>query len=378
VRRRAILLSGLKLGVLGFGGGMAVLAMIRRELVTRRKALSEEEFAEAAGVAQMLPGALSVNAFTILGTRLGGWTGGVLAGWGFVFPSFLLMLALAATYPAFRYLPLADSALAGMIAGVIALVVWTAVDLARSGSVRRRCEAALAAATLLAVTLGWVGVLEAVLLAGFAGILCNAPDWRRFPSPALAPWPAALLLGGASLPTLVSLAGVFLRIGAATFGGGYVMIPFIAHEVVEARHWIPGVEFADAVALGQVTPGPVVISAAFIGYRVAGLAGAIAATGMVFLPPGLIAIAAGRALDRFGKNPVVAAFLAGVRPAVVGLLGSAAVALAQAGFHAWSELGLAAAALLAVLRWRVHPLLLLALCAAGHIALNEGVAALVP
>jgi chromate transporter len=370
------LLAGLRLGVVGFGGGLAVLTLIRREFVERRHVITEAEFAEIAGAAQALPGAVSVNAFTILGTRVSGWLAGLVAGWGFVIPSFILMVVLAATYPAFRYLPYADSILAGMTAGVVALVVLTGVDLARAGAIRRRCEAALALGALAGVALHWIGVLEVVLLAGLVGLVCGAPEWRKA-SLALAP-PSLFkfFLGGATLGTVASLGGVFLRIGAATFGGGFVMIPFIEQEVVLHHQWIRPVEFADAMALGQVTPGPVVISAAFIGHRVAGLIGASVATAAVFLPPGLLAMAAGHALDRFGKNPVVSGFLAGVRPAVVGLLGGAALSLGRAGLHDLSGWGIAAVGLLVGVRWRLHPLLVLALCAVLHLGFHEGFAAL--
>ena len=362
------LLTGLRLGAVGFGGGLAVLSLIRREFVERRRLLDDAEFAEVAAMAQALPGAVSVNAFTILGTRLGGWWSGLVAGWAFVWPSFLMMLAFAATYPAFRYLPMMDAAMVGMSAAVVALVVATAVGLARAGAIRQRLDAIVAAAALVLVASGWVGVLEAVLLAGLVGILARAPRVGAVAGALVPAWLVVFLFRGASLSAVVALAAVFLRIGAATFGGGFVMIPFIEQEVVLHHAWLTSREFADAVALGQITPGPVVISATFIGYRVAGLLGAVVATGMVFLPPGLLAMAAGHALERFNQNQVVAGFLAGVRPAVVGLLGSAAVSLGRAGLPRPAAWVLALAALLVLLRWKVHPVLVLLASALAYLA----------
>ncbi len=182
------LLVGLKLGTVGFGGGLAVLSLIRREFVERRHALDDAEFAEVAAMAQALPGAVSVNALTILGTRLGGWWSGFVAGWAFVWPSFLMMLAFAATYPAFRYLPMMDSALVGMAAAVVALVVGTAVDLARAGAIRKRLDVVIAAAAFGLVALRWVGVLEAVLLAGLVGIFAQTSDWGRWVGGAVPAW----------------------------------------------------------------------------------------------------------------------------------------------------------------------------------------------
>ncbi len=363
------LLVGLKLGAVGFGGGLAVLSLIRREFVERRRVLDDAAFAEVAAMAQALPGAVSVNALTILGTRYGGWWSGFVAGWAFVWPSFLMMLAFAATYPAFRYLPMMDAALVGMAAAVVALVVGTAVDLARAGSIRKRLDFIVAAGAFVLVALNWVGVLEAVLLAGLTGIFVQASDRRRWVAGVAPAWLLAALVRGASLGTIAALAGVFLRIGAATFGGGFVMIPFIEQEVVLHHAWLAPREFSDAIALGQITPGPVVISATFIGYRVAGLLGATLATGMVFLPPGLLAMAAGRALGRFGKNQIVVGFLAGVRPAVVGLLASAALALGRSGLPNAAAWGLALAGILVLLRWRVHPLAVLLASALLYVAL---------
>jgi chromate transporter len=361
-------LTGLKLGAVGFGGGLAVLSLIRREFVERRRLLSDAEFAEIAAMAQALPGAVSVNAFTILGTRLGGWWSGLVAGWAFVWPSFFIMLAFAATYPAFRYLPMMDAALVGMSAAVVALVAATAVSLAQAGAIRQRLDALVAAAAFVLVALQCVGVLEAVLLAGLVGVIVRAPKAGQIAGAVVPTWLVMLLIRGASLTSVLALAAVFLRIGAATFGGGFVMIPFIEQEVVLHHGWLTPREFADAVALGQITPGPVVISATFIGYRVAGLVGAVVATGMVFLPPGLLAMAAGHALERFSQNQVVAGFLAGVRPAVVGLLGSAALSLGRAGLPNVGAWALALVALWVLLRWKTHPVLVLGASSATYLA----------
>lgn len=368
--------AGLKLGSVGFGGGLAVLAMIRREFVERRRVVGEDEFAEMAALAQALPGAVSVNAITILGTRVSGWWAGLVAGWGFVLPSFLMMLFLAVTYPAFRYLPYADSALIGMTAAVVALVAATALQLGRAGAVASRLDVVVAIGSFLPAAFHWAGVLEIVLLAGFVGIASAAVGRAGATAVVAPPWLGSLLLGGASLGTVVALGSVFLRIGAATFGGGFVMIPFIEHEVVLRHAWLDHTAFADAIALGQVTPGPVVISATFIGYRVAGLLGAVVATVAVFLPPGILAVAAGSALDRFAHNEHVTAFLAGIKPAVVGLLASAALALGRAGLHDATEWAIAAAAFLVLLRWRPHPLAVLAGAAGLHLLVHEGFAAL--
>jgi chromate transporter len=137
------------------------------------------------------------------------------------------------------------------------------------------------------------------------------------------------------LGLLIVIATIFLRMGAITFGGGFVMIPLIEAEVVETHHWLSHQEFADATALGQVTPGPVLITATFIGYRVAGTLGALIATISIFLPSFLMTIAAGSSLARFHTNRIVQSFLRGVTPAVVGLLVAAGITIGRAGIHSW-------------------------------------------
>jgi chromate transporter len=156
----------------------------------------------------------------------------------------------------------------------------------------------------------------------------------------------------AKLSLLVALSAIFLRIGAVTFGGGFVMVPLIKAEVVDNHHWLTSQEFADATALGQMTPGPVLITATFIGYRVAGTLGALVATVSVFLPAFLMTLAAGSSLRRFRANRQVQAFLRGVTPAVVGLLVAAALSIARAGIHTWMGVTLAILAALVLLRFR--------------------------
>jgi chromate transport protein ChrA len=161
------------------------------------------------------------------------------------------------------------------------------------------------------------------------------------------------------LGLLLTLASIFLRIGTVTFGGGFVMVPLIESEVVNARHWLTHQEFVEAFALGQITPGPVLITATFIGYRVAGTLGALVATVSIFLPSLCLTIAAGSSLRRFRANRQVQAFLRGVTPAVVGLLVAAAWSIGRAGVHTWVGVGLAVAAALVLLRYRVNPFLVM-------------------
>ena len=185
---------------------------------------------------------------------------------------------------------------------------------------------------------------------------------------------AAMLLAAmpimAKLALLLTIASIFLRIGAVTFGGGYVMVPLIESEVVEGHGWLTHREFVEAFALGQITPGPVLVTATFIGYRVAGTLGALVATVSIFLPSLVLTIVAGSSLRRFRANRQVQAFLRGVTPAVVGLLVAAAWTTGRAGIHTWVGLAIAILAAAALLRFRPNPFLVMAGAAALRFAFS--------
>jgi chromate transporter len=159
----------------------------------------------------------------------------------------------------------------------------------------------------------------------------------------------------AKLGLLLTLSAIFLRMGSVTFGGGLVMLPLIESEVVNTHHWLTHQEFADAAALGQITPGPVLITATFVGYRVAGTLGALIATISIFLPAFLMTIAAASSLRRFRNNEQVQAFLRGVAPAVVGLLIAAALSVGRAGVHSWVGVSIMALAMFTLIRFRPNP-----------------------
>jgi chromate transporter len=158
----------------------------------------------------------------------------------------------------------------------------------------------------------------------------------------------------AKVALLLTLSTIFLRIGSITFGGGFVMIPLIEAEVVDSHHWLTHQEFVDATALGQVTPGPVLITATFIGYRVAGTLGALVATISIFLPSFLMTVVAGSSLARFHTNEIVQSFLKGVTPAVVGLLVAAGISIGRAGIHSWVGMLIALIAGAVLVRFRTN------------------------
>jgi chromate transporter len=430
-----LFLSFLKIGAVGFGGGLAVIAQIRTLVVQQRRWLTEQEFASGFALAQTLPGTSAGNITTYAGLKVRGWRGAGAAIAGFILPSMLMMIVLAILYRRLRYLPDTDRLFNGLNAAVVALIIVTAWRMGRNTLVKQ-WQWLLAVFSCVVVAFFSATVIEVVLAAGLVGIfidsyaekqlrklgqlkgvasrrkrisarvtlqrrrrrmrethfvggyLTRAMAEERVRLAALAELEAAetkagetvldestaddsgeaskpsskklqsAILFGVSMPILAKMAlllmlsTIFLRIGTITFGGGFVMIPLIEAEVVDSHHWLTHQEFVDATALGQITPGPVLISATFIGYRVAGTLGALVATVSIFLPSFLMTVVAGSSLARFHTNKIVQSFLKGVTPAVVGLLVAAGISIGRAGIHSWVGLLIALIAGVVLVRYR--------------------------
>ena len=369
----------LRIGATGFGGGMAVLSLIEREL-RRRQWMDEDEVMEAFAIGQSLPGASAVNTTAFLSMRLSGWPGAAVATFAFIIPSFLLMLAAAIAYPYFRTLPRMDAVFEGLNAAVVGIILALTLSLGQR-AIRSTWSFSLAALSCMLLVLSGTAAIEVVLLAGLLGIFTDsfhenrrrarhASDDSTPPPPgALCVLPLSLFLA-AGYGTLWQLARVFLTAGAITFGGGFVMIPLLEHEVVDQAGWLSSQEFADGMALGQVTPGPVVITATFIGFSAAGLAGAVLATVAIFLPSFLIASSAARYLEQFRTNRQVNAFLKGLAPAVLGMLLAAAISLGRAGIVSPVGMVIAGLSCAAILWLRPNPAWVVFVAGAARLSLS--------
>ena len=405
-----LFLSFLKIGLVGFGGGVAVLAQIRALTVRKRLWLTDSEFAEALALAQALPGTSAGNSVTYIGLRLRGWRGAAVSMAGFILPSMLIMVGLAILYKHIRLFPDTQRFFHGLNGAVVALILVTAWRMGKN-ILTRRWQWWLAVLSFLTVALFDATVLEVVLCAGLIGIYIDSfaeTQWRRLRNLSTiaarrrarvrarlaqrrrnrkAGFVRTIQLSGeakredtseekreesttlrsigvlavampiaAKFALLFTLSAIFLRIGSVTFGGGLVMVPLIESEVVNNHQWLTHQEFADAFALGQITPGPVLITATFVGYRVAGTLGALVATISIFLPAFLMTIAAGSSLRRFRSNKQVQAFLRGIAPAVVGLLVAAALSIGRAGIHTWVGLSIMIVAMFVLVRFRPNAL----------------------
>lgn len=361
------------LGVAGFGGGFAIAQQLRRALVEKERRLQDQEFLESFAVATALPGTTAANLLTIIGVRLGGITGGMLSATAFLLPSVLVMIAFGSIYNHVRKITALGVFLDGMGVATVGVVAAVATDIGRTSLAHRRdwLFATLAATALVAHALT---LLEVVVLAGFCGAWCRRPE-AAHPSDPTQSGIAPSRLGSFMLPLpLVAIAATptvillvsFARIGLATFGGGFAMIPAIEHEIVATRHWLSEAAFNDAIVLGQITPGPVATAATFIGYRVAGVAGALCATLGMFAPPLVLSLLAGRSLQSFHANPLVQGALRGITPAMSGILAAAAVALWRTSVHGVAPALVAVVAAAILIKWRVAPLFVLV---AGGVAL---------
>jgi chromate transporter len=327
----------LRLGATAFGGP-AMVGYIRDLVVGKRGWVTEESFRDGVALCQSLPGATAMQAAAYAGLRAAGAWGAVAAYLGFGLPAFLLMVGLSAMYHEVRDLSPASAVFRGLQVIVIAIIANAAWNFART-SLTHWKDVFLAAAAAIFLSSGGSPIL-AVGGAAVAGLVLHrsdeAPDgssesarsWRHGVRPAVFAALAAALWAGALYfadRRLFDLAAVMMKVDIFAFGGAFASLPLLLHEVVEVRHWVDARTFLDGIALGQVTPGPIVITATFVGYQIAGLPGAIVATLGIFTPSLVILLAAVPFLDKLRHSPPFRRAIRGVLASFVGLLGSVAL-----------------------------------------------------
>ncbi len=346
----------LKLGCLAFGGPAAHIAMLHDEVVVRRRWLSEQEFLDLLGVTNLIPGPNSTEMVIHCSYRRAGWPGLVVGGTLFILPAALIVLALAWLYVRWGTLPQAIWLLDGVMPVIIAVVAQAIWTLGRS-AVRRPVQIALAVA-VFALYL-W-GIHELVLLAAAAATMLLIATLRRGRALALGLAPVGLA-GLGALPTTagvpVSLAQLFLtflKIGAVLYGSGYVLLAFLRRDFVERLGWLTDRQLLDALAVGQVTPGPVFTTATFVGYLVAGLPGAVLATIGIFLPAFVFVAAVRPFVPRLRRSPWTAPFLDGLNVAALALMAGVLWQIGRTVLVDPLSLLLALGALIALVRFRIN------------------------
>ena len=332
---REFLAYFLRLGTLGFGGPIALAGYMQRDLVEERKWVLSQDYAEGLAFSQLSPGPLAAQLAMYLGWLRAGTLGATLTGAVFILPSFLMVLALAAIYVHYGQLAWIQGVFYGIGAAVIAIIARSAYKLIRSTLKSDRLLWMLFAA--MAITTAWLEseIVWLFLLCGLIAMIFKARPRMRV-TPGMSAVPGILGVGnfvsshGAGLAaTLGTLFLFFLKAGAFVFGSGLAIVPFLYGGVVGRFHWLTERQFVDAVAVAMITPGPVVITAGFIGYLVAGAAGAAVAAIAVFVPPYLIVIVGAPYYRRFAQNLQVKAFVQGVTAAAVGAIAGAAFILGK-------------------------------------------------
>jgi chromate transporter len=326
----------LKIGAMSYGGP-AIMGIMQAEVQERRQWIAKQDFVEGLALVNMLPGPGATQLGIFLGHAKRGLWGGILAGIAFILPAFLIMLALSAAYEAFGAFAVSRHAFYGIgpvVVGIFAVAVYR---LGR-GTMTLRSQVAIGVAVLLLTLLSSVGLTITLLAAGCAGVaLFHSRRTGLIAVSVLAALFASYTLAAAELvmpawfdapmqqaglPDLWGLGVFFFKVGALTFGGGLSMLAFIQEQVVNQFHWLTPQEFVDGLALGQLTPGPVLMLAAFVGYKLAGVAGAAVAAGAIFLPSFVMMLSVLPLLQRMNDLRWLRAFMRGVAPAVIGALGA--------------------------------------------------------
>ena len=347
----------LRLGTIAFGGPAAHIAMMEEEFVRRRGWLARQDFLDLVGAAGLIPGPSSTEVAIYVGYRRSGWRGLIVAGTCFILPAAVLVTALAWAYVRFGELPQAGAVLHGVKAAVIAVIAQALLSLGRTAF---RTRGLLALGALGAIA-SLMGVNPLAVLAG-CGL---ARGLIRRQAPPEGGEQAALFLTGAgaagaaaaasAVPvTLPKLFLLFLKIGAVVFGSGYVLLAFLRGDFVEGTRWLTEGQLLDAVAVGQVTPGPVFTTATFIGYLLAGLPGAGVATVAIFLPSFVLVALSGPFLRRLRASPLAAAILDGVNAGAVAVILAVGLQLGRTALVDAPTIGVAAAGFVALAFFRLN------------------------
>jgi len=355
----------LRLGALGFGGPVALCGQMERELVGERKWLTKEEMREGIAVCQSLPGPLAIQVGVFVSYLRGGVWGAWAGGWAFIFPNFLIVAALGALYVHFGGLSPVTAIFYGVSPAVIALILHSCYRLARLG-MEDWLQWVIAGVCFVVTVALQAEVALLFIGAGVVGLLYYGAVFAGNRS--MASLLAAIPLGGAAgpghlEPILGRLLAFFLKAGSLTFGSGLVIVPFLQKGLVQQTGWLDERQFLVAVAIGMISPGPVVITATFVGYLVAGFLGSVVATVGIFLPSFLLVLVVAPILVRHRGNAKVQGFVKGAYAAAIGSILGASVLLGKIAVGDWLTVLIGVGCLVALFRWKVSNPLLVAVTA---------------
>jgi chromate transporter len=328
-----LILTFLKIGAIGFGGGVAMLALLRKYLVIEKKWITDDDLAKAVTLGQMIPGPFVPNYVEFIGYRLRGIKGMMASVIAFLFPGVLAILVLSYIYFHTQQVLLLNDIFAWIQPVIIGILAWASFDMAKL--YLKDVKSFIIAGFALVASIFRIEPIIIILICGALGIILTQRKFQVL----FSFFPYFFLVGAGKflikVENIVSLFLIFLKIGAVIFGGGYSAIPFIAEEVVGIRQWLTNQELITGIALSQITPGPVAILATFVGFKVSGIIGALIATTAIFLPSFIILLIILTVYDYLRKknsnvkiSNYLQGFLSGVKPAIVGFLISATIILA--------------------------------------------------
>ena len=365
----------LRLGLIGFGGPVALVGQMERELVGERKWLTKEEMREGIAVCQSLPGPLAIQVGIWISYIRGGFWGAWAGGWAFILPNFVIVTALGALYIHFGGLSAVRAVFYGVSPAVIALILHSCYRLTKLG-MKDWLEWALAAAAFVITVAVQAEVALLFIGCGIVGVLYYGSLFRKRTSTSRTttlmaglPLIATVTAPGTGGAMLGKLFTFFLKAGSLTFGSGLVIVPFLEKGLVQQTGWLNEREFLVAVAMGMISPGPVVITATFVGYLVAGFWGAVVATIGIFLPSFLLILIVAPILMRYRTNLNVQGFIKGAYAAAIGTILGACVLLGRIAIGDWLTALVALVSLVVLFRWKVsNPLLVAAAAVVGLIA----------
>ncbi len=361
----------LRLGVTAFGGPAAHIAIMEDELVRRRKWLSREKFLDLLGASSLIPGPSSSELAIHIGYLRGGWAGLLIGGACFIFPAAILVGIIAWAYVRFGHLPAVAALLYGVKPVVIAVILQALWGLGRTAV--KSWPLAIAGAACVLLSIAQVNVLlilfgTGAILAGIHALSRNRDEqpkttgaltllsvWRgvRANIARIFPW-AGATGAAAVIPGMWPLFLVFLRIGSIVFGSGYVLLAFLRADLVVHRAWVTDAQLVDAVAIGQVTPGPVFTTATFLGYLLRGPVGALVATVGMFLPAFILVAVSGPLIPLIRRSATAGAFLDGVNVASLALMAAVSYDLGRSAIVDLLSIGIAIASAVLLFRFRIN------------------------
>jgi chromate transporter len=348
----------LKLGCIGFGGPIALVGYMQKDLVDERKWISQEDYLNGLAFSQLAPGPLAAQLAMYLGFVRAGFLGATVVGAAFILPSFLMVLAIGKAYVTFGGTRIISALFYGIGAAVIAIIARSAFKLVKTSVKKDKLLWAVFLVLGISTAITEKEIVWLFLAGGLLVMIARTDfsAWRRQRTAVSVLAPAVGIFS-----TTGSLFLFFLKSSLFVFGSGLAIVPFLHGGVVQEHHWLTEAQFLDAVAVAMITPGPVVITVAFIGYIVSGMAGASAAALGVFLPVYLFVVIVGPFYKRFSKNDQVRGFVQGVTAAATGAIAGAVFVLGKHSIRDYWTVGIALATFFILMKWKVPEPLIIAL-----------------